>query len=236
MNVNLFRIPHSALLILFPIVACLFFSFAPLSKSTRVVLFGDSITEFGLRPGGYITQMRDSLLALKMDKQFELIGAGVSGNKIYDLYLRLESDVLAQKPKIVVVYVGVNDVWHKQTLGTGTDADKFKKFYEALIAKLQEKKIQVILCTPACIGEKKGGANPLDADLDIYSQMIRDIAKEKGCMLSDFRKAFTDYDAANNETDRYSSILTTDGVHLNQKGNQLVAKMLLEQLQSPLLK
>ncbi len=211
-------------------VSALFLSFLVQKKPARVVFFGDSITEAGVAPGGYISQMRDSLLAKKMDKQYELIGAGISGNKVYDLYLRLEEDVLAKKPKIVVVYVGVNDVWHKQTHRTGTDADKFKKFCEAIVAKLQKKKIRAILCTPACIGEQKGGANPLDAELDAYSDIIRGIAKEKGCGLADFRKAFIDYHIAHNETDSHSSILTTDGVHLNQKGNKLVAEMLLAEI------
>jgi len=217
-------------LLLFLPVACMFFSFASQKKRTRVVFFGDSITEFGVRADGYIAQMQDSLRAQKMDRQLELIGAGVSGNKIYDLYLRHESDVLERKPNIVVIYVGVNDVWHKQSLGTGTDADKFKKFNQALIGKLQEKKIQIILCTPACVGEKKGGVNSLDGELDSYSQMIRDLAKENRCKLSDFRKAFVDYQTANNADDLDSDVLTTDGVHLNTAGNTLVATMLLEQL------
>jgi isoamyl acetate esterase len=217
-------------LFLLPLVACLFLSFFSAPKNNRIVFFGDSITEAGANPGGYISMMKDSLAARKLDKAYELIGAGISGNKIYDLYLRHESDVLAQKPKTVVIYIGVNDVWHKQTHGTGTDADKFRKFYDALIAKFQQKKISVVLCTPACIGEKKGGMNPLDKDLDAYAQMIRDLAKEKSCALVDFRKAFTEYSAAKNENDRYSSILTTDGVHLNAKGNKLVADMLLQQL------
>lgn len=217
---------------LLSLVACTFLSFVSLKKNTRVVFFGDSITEAAVKPGGYIVQMRDSLTAKGMADQYDLVGAGISGNKVYDLYLRLESDVLAQKPKVVVVYVGVNDVWHKQTLGTGTDADKFKKFYEAIIAKFQMKKIQVVMCTPACIGEKKGGVNPLDKDLDAYSQIIRDLAKEKGCVLADLRKAFTEYQANNNESDRYSSVLTTDGVHLNQKGNAMVANILLEKIQA----
>jgi len=212
-------------------VATTLSSFAFMKKTTRVVFFGDSITEAGVQPGGYISQMRDALVAQKMDKEFELIGAGISGNKVYDLYLRLEEDVLAQKPKIVVIYVGVNDVWHKQTLGTGTDADKFVKFYKAIITKFQQKKIAVILCTPACVGECKGGINPLDSDLDVYSQMIRDMAKEKACGLVDLRKAFTDYNFGHNETDCYSSILTTDGVHLNQKGNKMVADMLLLEIE-----
>lgn len=203
-----------------------------MKKSTRIVFFGDSITEAGVHPGGYITQMRDSLAAHKMSKAFELIGAGISGNKIYDLYLRLENDVLAKKPKIVIIYIGVNDIWHKETHRTGTDADKFKKFYEAIIAKLHKQKIRVTLCTPACIGERKAGGNSLDAELDAYSQIIRDLAREKKCGLCDFRKAFTDYEAVHNTDDLSSSILTTDGVHLNLKGNKLVAEMLLEEIQA----
>jgi lysophospholipase L1-like esterase len=47
--------------------------------------------------------------------------------------------VLSKNPDIVVIYIGVNDVWHKRSTGTGTDADKFEKFYKALIAKIQAK-------------------------------------------------------------------------------------------------
>ncbi|MBL7827210.1 MAG: SGNH/GDSL hydrolase family protein [Saprospiraceae bacterium] len=216
-----------SLLFVFPLMACFLLSFSPAKKKMRVVFFGDSITEAGVQPGGYIAQMRDTLVAENKGEAFDLVGAGISGNKVYDLYLRLETDVLAKKPKVVVIYVGVNDVWHKQTHGTGTDADKFKKFYDAIIAKLQKKGIQVIMCTPACIGEKKGGVNPLDKELDTYSDIIRGIAKEKNCKLVDLRKAFTEYNAANNISDRYSSILTTDGVHLNAKGNKMVAEMIL---------
>jgi lysophospholipase L1-like esterase len=56
---------------------------------------------------------------------------------VYDLYLRLEEDVLKKRPDVVVIWIGVNDVWHKTILGTGTDADKFEKFYTAIINKLK---------------------------------------------------------------------------------------------------
>ncbi|WP_315822065.1 hypothetical protein [Paraflavitalea speifideaquila] len=46
--------------------------------------------------------------------KYELIGAGIGGNKAYDLYLRMEEDVLAKDPNTVVIWVGVNDVWHKK--------------------------------------------------------------------------------------------------------------------------
>src|SRR3954466_7276152 len=98
-------------------------------KKTRVIFFGDSITQLGANRGGFITKI-DSMSRLenKSDK-YDFIGAGVSGDKVYDLYLRLDSDVLAKEPDVVIIYIGVNDVWHKASSGTGTDANKFEAFY-----------------------------------------------------------------------------------------------------------
>src|SRR5215212_7207997 len=101
-------------------------------KKQHIVFFGDSITEMGVKPGGYIARMNETLNKKGLASQYELVGAGVGGNKIYDLYLRMDSDVLAKNPDIVVIWVGVNDVWHKASFGTGTDPDKFEKFYAAV--------------------------------------------------------------------------------------------------------
>ena len=192
-------------------------------KKNKVIFFGDSITELGVKPGGYVTRV-DSICKLeKKGEQYDFIGAGIGGNKVYDLYLRLEDDVLSKNPDIVVIYVGVNDVWHKTLLGTGTDADKFEKFYLAILKKLKDKNIKAILCTPAVVGEKTDFSNPLDGDLNRYSNMIRDIAKKNSLPLVDLRKNFLDYYKTNNPDNKEKDILTYDKVHLNAKGNQLVA-------------
>jgi lysophospholipase L1-like esterase len=199
-------------------------------KPARVIFFGDSITELGAKPGGYITKIKEGFEKKGVAGQYELIGAGISGNKVYDLYLRLEEDVLKTNPDVVVIYVGVNDVWHKTLLGTGTDADKFEKFYTAIVEKLQDKNIKLILCTPAVIGERTDNSNQQDGDLNLYSQIIRSLAEKYRCSLCDLRKAFLEYNLKNNATNNEKGILTTDRVHLNEKGNQLVAELLLAEL------
>ena len=201
-----------------------------LQQKKRVIFFGDSITQAGVQPGGYITVLEELLKKNSMDNRFELQGAGIGGNKVYDLYLRMEEDVMAKKPDVVVIWVGVNDVWHKSSYGTGTDADKFEKFYTALIKKLQEGNIEVIICTPAAIGEKTDFTNSQDGDLNHYSQIIRVIAQKHNVKLVDLRKVFLDYNLANNKTNQASGTLTTDGVHLNAKGNGLVAEKMMEAL------
>lgn len=192
-------------------------------KKTKIVFFGDSITQAGINPGGYIDLMNKKLAEKRQDANYELIGAGIGGNKIYDLYLRMEDDVLAKEPDVVVIWVGVNDVWHKTSSGTGTDPDKFERFYTAVIKKLQAKNISVVLATPAAIGEKYDNSNQQDGDLNAYSTIIRDLAKKMNCKLCDLRKLFMDYEVANNKENKASGILTTDRVHLNDKGNAFVA-------------
>src|SRR6188508_3267509 len=140
-------------LFFFSIVIILMTSFVS-QKKTRVIFFGDSITQAGVQAGGYIVRVDSMCKVEGSGDKYEFIGAGIGGNKIYDLYLRMEDDVLAKNPDVVVIYIGVNDVWHKSSSGTGTDYDKFEKFYNALIKKLQEKNIKVILATPAVIGER----------------------------------------------------------------------------------
>ena len=195
-------------------------------KKIKVVFFGDSITEAGVNPHGFIT-IDDSLLNAGSTVNYELIGAGISGNKVYDLYFRMEEDVIGKSPDIVVIWVGVNDVWHKK-MGTGTDADKFERFYLAMVKKFKAANAKIIVCTPATIGEKYDNTNEQDGDLNKYSNIIRKIAADQHLTLVDLRFAFEAYEKTNNPNNLDRAILTADGVHLNDAGNMFVAKLIAE--------
>lgn len=204
-------------------------SFAPAGR-TRVIFFGDSITYFGAQPGGYIPLMRAMLQDSGRGSQYELLGAGIGGNKIYDLLFRVDSDVIARRPDIVYIFIGVNDVWAKSTVHTGTDADRFDRFYDALVKKLQKAGIKVVICTPLAIGEKKDHKNPQDPELDVYAQLAREVAYRNHAILCDLRALFFSYNQAHNPNNSRTGILTTDGVHLNDAGNKFVAEEMLKAL------
>ncbi|TKC12277.1 G-D-S-L family lipolytic protein [Pedobacter polaris] len=203
--------------------AIIILSMAMKPKPKKVIFFGDSITQAGVKGNGYINLLKKTLDSSK----FQLIGAGIGGNKVYDLYLRMEDDVLNKKPDLVFIYVGINDVWHKLGAKTGTDYDKYLKFYQALINKIQANGSKVVLCTPTVIGEKKNNANEVDADLNKYAEGVRGLAVKNNLPLCDLRKAFVDYENANNTEDKEKGVLTTDRVHLNDAGNKLVADTML---------
>jgi lysophospholipase L1-like esterase len=193
-------------------------------RKKKIIFFGDSITQLGEAPGGYIPMMQEMLAKEGMDNQFELVGSGISGNKITDLYLRLEDDVLKKNPSIVVIYIGINDIWHKQLNGSGTEIMKYAQFYEAIIKKIQAAGIKVVVCTPSVIGERKDFSNEQDGDLNNYSNWLRYYAKTNNIPCVDLRTSFLNYLIANNEKNIDKGLLTADRVHLNLNGNQLVAE------------
>ncbi|MDE3251439.1 MAG: G-D-S-L family lipolytic protein [Bacteroidota bacterium] len=214
------------------VASMLLLAFTSQKKKKKVVFFGDSITAAAVRPGGYIKLM-DSIVAQEgLADDYELVGAGVSGDKIYDLYLRIEEDVISKHPDIVLIYVGVNDVWHKTSSGTGTDFDKFGRFYQAVVNKLEAAGIKVIISTPAVIGEKTDYSNQQDGDLNLYSNWLRNYSAQHEIPFVDLRSAFHQYDLAHNPENKDRGILTVDRVHLTPAGNLFVAEAFWKAIKS----
>lgn len=217
------------------LLSFLFTSFTMQTKK-KIIFFGDSITQAGAGADGYIKKMDSILAAKNQSVNYELVGAGISGNKVYDLYLRMEADVLAKNPDAVVIYIGINDVWHKRTSGTGTDPDRYERFYNAIIKKLKERNITVYLCTPSVIGEKTDFTNQLDGDLNQYAVLVKRLAAANNCTVIDLRQAFLDHLKVANPENKDRGILTTDGVHLNRAGNIFVAQQMYNILSKDFIK
>ncbi|MFO1043456.1 MAG: SGNH/GDSL hydrolase family protein [Planctomycetaceae bacterium] len=201
-----------------------------LKKGDRIVFLGDSITQGGnSHDKGYVRLIRKTLTEKHADLELEVIGAGISGNKVPDLQRRLEKDVLSRKPTLVVIYIGINDVWHGENdPARGTLPEAFAAGLKEVIGRCTEAGAKVVVCTPTVIGEKKDGGNKLDQRLDQYSDISRNLAKELKLPLCDLRKAFLDYLKENNAENADKGILTTDRVHLNDAGNKFVADTMLK--------
>jgi lysophospholipase L1-like esterase len=201
-----------------------------LNDTRTIIFFGDSITELGMHPNGYVTLIKKRLL--KERPSDVIIGAGIGGNKVTDLLERVERDVILHKPHITVIYIGINDVWHSVTPGLhGTPKSMYESGLKDLIAKIRSAGSRVILCTPSVIGEKWDGSNQLDPQLEEYSEISRRVAQETGSGLCDLRKAFIEYLQAHNPDNNESGILTADSVHMNDEGNRLIAREMVKALE-----
>lgn len=209
-------------------------------KDKDIIIFlGDSITQAGVGPDGYVTLISDAILKAYPDLDIQVIGAGISGNKVPDLQARLDRDVLQKNPTIVVIYIGINDVWHwthpavRARGDSGTTREDFESGLYDIIGQIKEVGARVVLCTPSVIGEKPDGSNPSDSMLDAYAEISRQVAAETGSQLLDLRAEFIGYLKERNTENVSQGILTTDSVHLNQTGNRFVAGCVLEALNVP---
>ena len=143
------------------------------------------------------------------------------GHTVPDLIKRVDKDVIAKKPTIVVIQIGCNDARR-------LPKEQFKTSLEELIDRFQKAGIQVVQCTLTSVGEKHDGTNKDDPKLDEFAAVQREVAKAKNVPLNDLRKAFVEHWKKHNLDNKPSGILTYDGNHFNDVGHQFVAEQMLK--------
>ncbi|MEM7385190.1 MAG: GDSL-type esterase/lipase family protein [Verrucomicrobiota bacterium] len=198
----------------------LFSPSTPLKAGDRIVVLGDSLTQFADGPKGFLSLLRAGSRQ-RPDLSLDWINAGVSGNKVPDLMKRLQRDVLDRTPTVVVVFIGINDVWHHRE-GRGTSKAAFEVGLTDVITRLQSTPASLILVTPPLIGEKRTG-NRMDSMLEAYASISRKVAAKAGITVCDLRQSMSAYLEVFNRGDAEKGILTSDGVHLSEAGNRMVA-------------
>jgi lysophospholipase L1-like esterase len=184
----------------------------------KIAFLGDSITEGGWgNPSGYVRLVIAGLQANGI--KVVPVPAGISGHKSDQMLARLERDVLAKKPDWMTLSCGVNDVWHGPK---GIPLDQYKTNITAIIDRAQAANVKVMILTATVIGEDLDNAN--NQKLAPYNEFLRALAKEKKCLLADLN---ADFQSKINELvksgQKPGRLLTSDGVHMNAAGNQLMA-------------
>jgi lysophospholipase L1-like esterase len=203
-----------------------------LKQGDQIVAMGDSITQ----AGGYL-KMIDRVLAeqypdLRLPK---VINAGISGNKAEDMVKRFEKDVVAKKPNVVTISVGINDVWHR--VGKPHDdavLAKYKENVEKMVDMAQAAGAKVILIAPTVIQEDPGTEG--NKRLKMYIAAGREVAVAKKATYIDLHQMFLDAMAnppKDLTPDKNKHTYTSDGVHMKPAGDAIMAIGVLKGLGVP---
>jgi lysophospholipase L1-like esterase len=202
-----------------------------LQKGDRIIFFGDSLTSLAGREEpkthvtrGYVRIVRETLEQTHKDKDIEVDWVATGGHTVPDLLKRVDKDVIARKPTIVVIQIGCNDARR-------IPAETFRTGLEELIDRLRAAQIQVVQCSLTSVGEKHDGSNKDDARLEEFAAIAREVAKKKNVPLNDLRKAFVEHWKKNNPDNKPNGILTYDGNHFNDAGHRFVAEQMLKKFQ-----
>ena len=199
-----------------------------LKPGDQIVAIGDSITA----AGGYLRDIDGVLAAqypgLKLPK---VINKGIGGQKAEDLVNRFNADVVKLKPAVVTISIGINDVWHR--LGSPHDAKilaAYKKNVATMVEQAQKAGIKVILLAPTVIQEDSKTEG--NKRLMQYVEAEKQIAAEKKCQFVDLHGMFLKA-LKQKPANKKGNWLTSDGVHMQELGDGIMAAGVLRALGLP---
>lgn len=191
----------------------------------RIVLIGDSITEWG-RQGdpedigtGYVRLIHDYFVTTFPNQIFQFFNRGVGGDRITDLAARWQTDAIELQPDYISISIGINDVWRQLDHPDmdQVDSEQFEQLYVELLTQVNEKtNAKIIIMEPTIIEEDVHA--PGNNMLKKYVEMIHKVAEQFDAVIVPTHTAFINYLQADN-----GYKLTTDGVHMNPAGNMLMA-------------
>jgi hypothetical protein len=119
---------------------------------------------------------------------------------------------------------GVNDVWHG---AKGVVLEDYKANITQIVDKTQAAGIKVMLLTATMIGEKADETN--NQKLEPYNDFLRKLAKDKKCLLGDLNADMhQELDEREKAGGKRGNLLTSDGVHMNPRGNMMMAAGVLK--------
>jgi lysophospholipase L1-like esterase/acetyl esterase/lipase len=189
-------------------------------ESTRIVCFGDSITGAYYHTGGeraWCEMLGLALHRVYPQARLEMVNAGISGNDTAAGLARMEKDVLARQPHLVVVMFGMNDV-------VRLPLDEFSANLTTIIRRAHSAGAAVMLCTPNAVRENKGRPTAKLAEL---SQRVRKLAQEQNLPLADCFAETT----ALQERDHLAWMLgMSDEIHPNMNGHRTLAEIVAHAL------
>lgn len=194
----------------------------PAKGENRVVFLGDSIT--------------DSWKLAEYFPNQPYINRGIGGQTTPQMLIRMQPDVIAHKPKVVVLLAGTNDI-------SGNTGPVTLEFIEGNIRSIVElahvNGINVVLSSVLPISDynKNAAGNqivrsvqrPPDKILAL-NQWIKNYCHEKGLVYLDYFSATVD------EKGFLKAELANDGLHPNAEGYKIMQKLATEAIQTALKK
>jgi acyl-CoA thioesterase I len=204
-------------------------------KPNDVILFtGDSITDCGrTAPGGpelglgYPFLAAAQIQAQVASPSLKIYNRGIGGNRVYDLEGRLESDLIALKPTILSILIGVNDTWRRFDSNTVSTTENFKAAYHNILSRVKKDlpETQIILLEPFILPypeDRKAWRVDLDPKITAVRELVNEFETEFIPLDGMFAEATTRAPA---------NYWLGDGVHPTAAGHSLISDAWLDHAQ-----
>ncbi|MCH5598961.1 SGNH/GDSL hydrolase family protein [Niabella ginsengisoli] len=186
-------------------------------KKVDVVFIGNSITEAWVKHDAAFFSSNN------------YVGRGISGQTSSQMLLRFQQDVVALKPKVVVINAGTNDI----ALNAGNYDQHFTfNNIKSMAAIAKSNGIIVILTSvlPAGSFPWRPEVKNASAQVDELNGLVKKYAIEKGFSYIDYNLLMR------NEKGGMKTVLADDGIHPNKEGYKIMEEVALKAISKNLKK
>jgi acyl-CoA thioesterase-1 len=186
----------------------------PVKEDNRklIVVFGDSLTEGGFdTKTSYTDFMQRSIDEKKLP--FRVVNLGISGDTTTGGLARMQS-AIAMNPKIVILELGGNDGLR------GIPVSATKSNLERMITAFQKPGVQIVLAgmtLPPNYGKEY---------INSFEKMYVDLARRHDVAFIPFL-----LEGIRQQLATTPGLMNTDGIHPTAKGNEIVARTVMERLE-----
>src|SRR5436309_7056109 len=209
-----------------------------LREGDRVVFYGDSITDQRL----YTTFVEDYVVTRFPHTGIRFIHSGWGGDRVTGggggpIDLRLDRDVIAYRPTVMTIMLGMNDGSYRAF--DPSIFDRYARGYEHIVAKVRQAlpDVRLTLIQPSPFDDVtraptfEGGYN---AVLVRYGQFVRDLAAKEGAVVADLNSpVVTALQKAKSLDPDTAQKIVPDRVHPAPGGHLLMAEALLQAWNAP---
>jgi lysophospholipase L1-like esterase len=209
-----------------------------LHDGDRVVFYGDSITDARL----YTIFTEAYVLTRYPGAKVSFVHSGWGGDRVSGggggpIDLRLDRDVLAYRPTVVTIMLGMNDAGYRpfdQGLATAYEAG-YNHIVDRLTEALPGVRLTLIQPSPYDdVTRAPGFEGGYNAVLLKYSDIVANIARRKGATIADLNApTVAMLTAANAKDAAAAQRLLPDRVHPGGGGHLIMAEALLKAWNAP---
>lgn len=207
----------------------------PFQQNDRVIFVGNSITE----AGAYVSYIYLYYMTRFPGKKLVIMNGGIGGDKASDIYRRLEYDILAKKPNVLVLTFGMNDTGYFEF--NGSDAGKtaaeriaasHRSYRQIEQRLLQLPKLQKVMMSSSPYDETakfKGNLFPgkHKAMLEII-KFQEEAARKNNWPFTDLFRPMTALNEKLQEKDSTFTIIGPDRIHPGNAGHLVMASLFLK--------
>ena len=199
-------------------------------QKKKIVFFVDSITDSAKfsNPNypygaGYFHMVKSELDVFYPQLNVKLYNEGISGNKTENLLDRFDKDVVPHKPDLVVLFIGINDVWHPvEFKGMPVFSEIFCRL-DTLIEKIEALNSKVVIMTPFLFPTDEFFSKLLPI-FDEFSVLYKKYLDDKKVEYIDLYEMLKPYSILSNNR------VTKDSVHPTPFGHGLIAQAVIDYL------